>query len=132
MVAVGFIDGASVAIGSHAGFGIVDVVTGEVRDRVPDAKGEYSWYQADPPSVRIATPAGITLVPACGLWGGELRRESSDSWSASLVAGGASLSHPDGLEFVIDDDDDVRALGFSPKAETFVFATSSTFHAYWR
>lgn len=132
VVAVAFVDEATLAVGSHSGLGIMDVFTGAVQERLPDVDGTYAWYQADPPAVRRRTTAGIELLPAAGLWGGELPRGTGDGWSAELTSLGATLRHADHEEIVIADDEEPRALGFSPKAKVLVFATAPTVHLYLR
>ena len=122
------VDETTIAVGSHSGLAFVDVVTRVVQERIPDNAGDYEWYQADPPAVRHQRPREIELLPAAGLWGGELPRVSADGWTADLVGEGAVLRHPDHAAVVIRDAEEARALGFSPQGTVLVFATSSTVH----
>jgi hypothetical protein len=132
VVAVAFVDDTRVAVGSHSGLGVFDVGTGSTVERVPDVNGDYSWYQADPPAVRYETSGGITLLPAAGLWGGGLPRNTEDGWTAELVSEGAVLRHRDQGRVLIADPEDVRALAFSPGESALVFASSSTLHIFVR
>lgn len=132
VVAVAFDGEGVIAVGSHSGLGVFDVRTGEMLERVPDNDGNYTWHQADPPSIRRASSHGVRLLPSSGLWGGHLDPMTDDGWMATAVEGGVVVERTDDVGFTVHDSDDVRAMGFSPRGTVFVFATSSTLYLYVR
>jgi hypothetical protein len=123
-VAVGFIDEDRVVVGSHSGVGVFDVHTGEGIERTHD--DDYNWYQDDPPFIRYASPKGVRLIRAAGLWGGDLNQSTTDGWTCHRGDQGAVLSAEGEPHFRIDDSGEYRAHGFSPGGGAFVYATSPT------
>ena len=128
LLAVGFLDEDRVIVGSHNGIGVLDAGSGARIDRVGDPHGDYAWYQESPPSAVYADDDGEHRVPVAGLWGGELPDSTMDGWTCQRVSTGASLVGPDGTTIAIDDDEEFRAIGFSPEGRIFVYATSPTLH----
>jgi hypothetical protein len=124
MAAVGFIDEDRVIVGSHSGIGVFDVHTGERVERTHDE--DYNWYQGDLPFIRYPSAEGVRLIPAAGLWGGDLNQSTADGWTCQRVAGGAVLSADGQSDFRIEDPEEYRAQGFSPGGGAFVYATSPT------
>ena len=124
LVAAGFLDSGRVVVGSHSGLGVFDVRTGERLERI--ASDNYAWHCDDPPSIRYPSASGVRLVPAEGLWGGELDRTTRDGWSCRLRADGAEV-FADGSPYrvCVLDPEERRAYGFSPDGQTFIYATSS-------
>lgn len=126
VVAVGFLDEDRVIVGSHSGTGVFDIHTGERTERTYDEG--YDWYQSDPPSIRYPTAAGMRLIRAAGLWGGNLPQSTTDSWTSRRDGAGAILRAEGQPDFRIDDPEEYRAQGFSPLGGAFVYATSPTVH----
>jgi hypothetical protein len=70
VVAVGFMDGQRIVVGSHSSLGVFEIQSGQRVERTCDE--QYAWYQGDPPWIRYPDPEGVQLIRAAGLWGGEL------------------------------------------------------------
>lgn len=132
IVAIAFVDEVTIAVGTHSGLGVIDARTGATLERCPDTQGDYAWYQADPPAIRYASPQGVTLLPAGGLWGGQLRTTTDDGWSALATPHGFSLKHARHHIDPVLDNDEVRAVAISPAGRCAVFATSATLYLYLR
>lgn len=132
IVAVAFDGEAAIAVGSHSGLGVFDARTGELLERVPDAEGEYGWHHADPPSIRREGSDGVRLLPSAGLWGGGLDHETQDGWALTVGDDGVVVARAGHVEFSVDDSNEARAYGFSPRGTLFVLATSATLYAYVR
>ncbi|MBO0803472.1 MAG: hypothetical protein J2P25_10425 [Nocardiopsaceae bacterium] len=130
VVAVGFLDEDRIIVGSHSGVGVFDVHTGERTERAHDE--DYNWYQGDPPFIRRPSADGVRLIPAAGLWGGDLDQVTADGWTCHRVNGGAVLSADGQPDFRIEDSEEYRAQGFSPGGGAFVYATSPTVYLVTR
>jgi hypothetical protein len=130
LVAVGFLDEQRVIVGSHSGIGVFDASTGARVERLP--ADDCSWYQGDPPFIRRPGPAGVRLIPAEGLWGGELDRSTADGWSCELRPDGAQLVADGQTPILVVDPEDRRAYGFSSRGRTFVYATSASLNLVHR
>ena len=128
LVAVGFLDEHRVIVGTHSGLGVFDAGDGTRLDRVEDLGGDYTWFRDSPPMAVYADDEGEHLVEVAGLWGGSLAQSTADGWTSHRVTAGAVLSGPDGVAVTVDDDDEPRACGFSPRGRVFVFATTATLH----
>ena len=128
LVAVGFLDESRVMVGSHSGLGVFDVETGTLLDRVGDSCGDYDWFQESPPTARYSDAHGDHSVSVSGLWGGTLEVTTEDGWACRTQGAGAALLGPDGSVIAVDDNDEVRACGFSPRGHVFAFATSATLY----
>ena len=125
VVAVGFLDGERVLVGSHSALGVFDSRTGDRLERTPS--DDYSWCEPDPPSIRYAGGSDVRLVAAEGLWGGELDRVTADGWACRLRTDGAQLFAEGNPHTVrVHDPEERRAFGFSPDGQTFIYATSET------
>jgi hypothetical protein len=124
VVAAGFMDEDRVIIGSHSGTGVFDVHTGERAERMHDE--HYTWYQAAPPFIRYPSAEGVQLIRAAGLWGGDLDQSTADGWTCHRVGAGAVLRAEGQPDFRIEDSEEYRAQGFSPRGSAFIYATSST------
>lgn len=128
LVAVGFLDEERVFVGSHSGVAILHADSGRRIGRAVETDGSYGWFTESPPSGTWAEEDGAHTVPVAGLWGGRLSEVTPDGWRVERVDGGARVTGPDGTALAISDDEDVRALGFSPAGRVVVYATSSTLH----
>jgi hypothetical protein len=126
VLAVGFLDTLRLIVGSHSGLGVFDARTGALLERIHDEDGDYGWHQDDPPSIRYPGPEGTVLVPAAGLWGGQLDQETADGWSCRATSRGAVLTAAGGEAVTVPDTERPRACGFSPDGLVFVYATSPT------
>lgn len=127
-MAVGFLDEQRIIVGSHDGLGVLDAATGAVLDRSEDPSGDYAWFHEPPPTAFYEDGEGLHRVPVAGLWGGVLSSTTRDGWSCRMTPRGVELAGPNGSGFVVDDDEEPRACGFSPLGRVFVFATSPTLH----
>ncbi len=50
---------------------------------------------------------------------------TEDGWRADAHAGGVTVSAPGGQPLEIDENEELRAFGFSPDGNTFIVATPS-------
>lgn len=125
VVAVAFADESLVAVGSHSGLGLFDVQSGALVRRISDPDGNYGWYSADPPAVRYETTDGVKLLPAAGLWGGDLATGTRDGWTIHPTDEGAVLEHPEHTTVRLLDPEEQRAIGFAPGGNVAILATTS-------
>jgi hypothetical protein len=130
VVAVGFLDEDRIIVGSHSGVGVFDVHTGDRIERTHDE--DYNWYQGDPPFIRHPSSQGVRLIRAAGLWGGDLDQSTTDGWTCHQIDGGAVLRAAGQPDFRIEDSEEYRAHGFSPRGGCFIYVTSPTINVATR
>jgi hypothetical protein len=119
---VGFA-GSFLLVVSHQGRGVVDLASGErvARDRHETG----AWFDAARGTALGIGPLEGIAVEVTGLAGGQLPGRTEDGWRADAHAGGVTVSAPGGQPLEIDENEELRAFGFSPDGNTFIVATPS-------
>jgi hypothetical protein len=122
VLAVAVPDEVRVVVGSHAGIGVFNATTGERILRVRD--NDYTWFEQEALAILVPIDGGgVETIPSMGLEGGFLPNITSDGWRCERTSEGAVLHR--GVERVpVADNEEFRALGFSPGGSVFVLATS--------
>jgi hypothetical protein len=101
----------------------VDLASGERVAR--DRQETGAWFDAARGTALGIGPLEGIAVEVTGLAGGQLPGLTEDGWRADAYDGGVTVSAPGCQPLEIDDNEELRAFGFSPDGNAFIVATPS-------